>query len=114
MSIPKALEEAAMIDGCNRFQAFWYVIVPIMWPGIITAGIFTMLLSYNEYLIPVALTATEAVTLPTAIAQFGAENIKYFTVAAAGSISISIPIIIVVLFAQKYLVQGMTAGAVKE
>lgn len=114
MGIPQALEEAAMIDGCNRFQAFWYVIVPIMWPGIITAGIFSLLLAYNEYLIPVALTATNAVTLPAAIAQFGAENIKYWTVSAAGSISIAIPIVIVVLFAQKYLVQGMTAGAVKE
>jgi len=114
MGIPKSLEEAAMVDGCTRFQAFRYVIVPIMWPGVITSGIFTLLLAYNEYLIPKALTATHAVTMPVAIAQFGAENIKYWSVMAAGAISISLPIILVVIFAQKYLVKGLTAGAVKE
>ncbi len=111
--IPDALEEAAMVDGCNRFQAFWYVIVPIMGPGIVTASIFSLLLAYNEYLIPLVLTATNAVPLPVAISQFGAEDIRYWSLSAAGGISIALPILLIVIFLQRYLVKGLTSGAVK-
>lgn len=114
MNIPEALEEAAMVDGCTRLQAFRHVIVPIMGPGVASAAIFTLLLAYNEYLVPVALTATNAVTLPVAITQFAAEDIKYWSVTAAGCVSIALPIVIIVIFAQRYLVEGLTAGAVKE
>jgi multiple sugar transport system permease protein len=114
MSIPESLEEAAMIDGCTRFQAFRRVIIPIMGPGVITAGIFTLLLAYNEYFIPVVLTANRAVTMPVAIAQFGVDSIKEWSISAAGATSIALPIVIIVIFAQKYIVEGMAAGSVKE
>lgn len=113
MDIPESLEEAAMVDGCTRFQAFLRVIVPIMLPGVVTTSIFTLLLAYNEYMIPAVLTATKSITLPVAIAQFGAEDFKNWSVSAAGSISIALPIIIIVIFLQRYLIKGMTAGAVK-
>ena len=102
-----------MVDGCSRFQAFWYVIVPIMGPGIVTASIFSMLLAYNEFLIPLILTATNAVTMPVAISQFGAEDLRYWSISAAGAISIAIPMVIIVLYLQKFLIKGLTAGAVK-
>ncbi len=111
--IPDSLEESAMVDGCTRFQAFWYVIVPIMGPGIVTASIFSMLLAYNEFLIPLTLTATNAVTMPVAISQFGAEDLRYWSISAAGAISIAIPMVIIVLYLQKFLIKGLTAGAVK-
>jgi multiple sugar transport system permease protein len=111
--IPESLEESAMIDGCSRFQAFWYVIVPIMAPGIVTASIFSLLLAYNEFLIPLVLTATKATPLPVAISQFGAEDIRYWSISAAGAISISLPIVVIILFLQRYLIKGLTAGAVK-
>ena len=111
--IPDSLEESAMVDGCSRFQAFWYVIVPIMGPGIVTASIFSMLLAYNEFLIPLILTATNAVTMPVAISQFGAEDLRYWSISAAGAISIAIPMVIIVLYLQKFLIKGLTAGAVK-
>ncbi len=114
LSIPTSIEGAAMVDGCTRFQAFRKVVVPIMRPGIITAGIFTLLLAYNEYLIPSALTSVNAVTLPVAIAQFSAEDVRYWSMSAAGCISIALPIVIIVLILQRYLIQGYTAGAVKE
>jgi multiple sugar transport system permease protein len=114
MNIPKSIEEAAMIDGCTRFQAFRYVIVPIMGPGVITAGIFTFILAYSEYFIPVVLTATRAATMPVAIAQFGVDNVKEWAISAAGAVSIALPVIIIVIIAQKYIVEGLTAGAVKE
>ena len=113
MDIPESLEESAMIDGATRFQAFWYVIMPLMGPGIITASIFSMLLAYNEFLIPLVLTATKAVPMPVAISQFGAEDLRFWSISAAGSVSIAIPVLIIVLFLQRYIVRGLTSGAIK-
>ena len=111
--IPPELDEAARIDGCNMVQTVTKVILPIAKPGIATASIFTFLLSYNEYLFALILTQKNAMTLPVAIGQYGAEDLSYWTLSAAGVVSIIIPICIVMIFLQKYLVKGMVAGAVK-
>ncbi|MDR9827660.1 carbohydrate ABC transporter permease [Vibrio sp. FNV 38] len=113
MNIPKELEESAMMDGCNQFQSFIKAIVPVMWPGIITTGLFTFLLAYNEFLIPLTLTATNAATMPVAISQFGADDIKYWSMSAAGAVSITLPIVALIVVFQKRIVSGLVAGAVK-
>jgi multiple sugar transport system permease protein len=113
MDIPKELEQAAMVDGCNRFTAFTRVIIPIMWPGIISTALFTLLLAYNEFLL-VRLLAQTNWTLPVAISRFtGGEDPRHLTLAAASAVSATIPIILVILFFQKNLVKGLSAGAVK-
>lgn len=113
METPKELEEAAMVDGCNRFTAFTRVIVPIMWPGIISTALFTLLLAYNEFLL-VRILAQTNWTLPVAISRYtGGEDPRHLTLAAASAVSATIPIIIVILFFQKNLVKGLAAGAVK-
>jgi multiple sugar transport system permease protein len=113
MDIPQELELAAMVDGCNRLTAFTRVIIPIMWPGIISTALFTLLLAYNEFLL-VRLLAQTNWTLPVAISRFtGGEDPRHLTLAAASAISATIPIIIVILFFQKNLVKGLAAGAVK-
>lgn len=113
MDIPTALEEAAMIDGANRLTTFWKVIIPITWPGIITTSLFTLLLAYNEFLLGRLLLQSNW-TLPVAIASYtSGEDAAYRTIAAAASVSISIPVIFVIIFFQKYLVRGLSAGAVK-
>ena len=113
MDIPKELEQAAMVDGCNRFTAFTRVIIPIMWPGIISTALFTLLLAYNEFLL-VRLLAQTNWTLPVAISRFtGGEDPRHLTLAAASAVSATIPIIVVILFFQKNLVKGLAAGAVK-
>lgn len=113
MEIPKDLEEAAMIDGANRFTSFRKVIIPIMWPGIISTALFTLLLAYNEFLL-VRLLAQTNWTLPVAISRFtGGEDPRHLTLAAASAVSATIPIILVILFFQKNLVKGLAAGAVK-
>ena len=113
MSIPKDLEEAAMVDGCGRLKAFLKVIVPVMWPGVISTALFTFLLAYNEFLMPLILTAVDAATMPVAISQFGAEDIRYWSITAAGAISITLPIVLVILFFQRSIVSGLVQGAVK-
>ena len=113
ITIPPELDEAARIDGCNMVQTVTKVILPVAKPGIATASIFTFLLSYNEYLFALILTQKKAMTLPVAIGPYGAEDLSYWTLSAAGVVSIVIPICIVMIFLQKYLVKGMVAGAVK-
>ena len=113
MEIPGELEEAAMVDGCNRLTAFTKVIMPIMWPGVISTALFSLLLAYNEFLLVRLLTQTNW-TLPVAISRYtGGEDPRHLTLAAASAVSATVPIMLVVLFFQKNLVKGLTAGAVK-
>ncbi|MEM7342254.1 MAG: carbohydrate ABC transporter permease [Actinomycetota bacterium] len=113
MDVPKELEEAAMMDGATRFQAFRRVIVPVMWPGVIATSLFTMLLAYNEFLFVRVLAPTEW-TLPVAIVSLTAgESSRTITEAAAASVSITLPIVVVIILFQKHLVKGLGAGAVK-
>jgi ABC-type glycerol-3-phosphate transport system permease component len=113
MEIPADLEDAAMIDGASRFTAFRKVIIPIMWPGIISTALFSLLLAYNEFLLVRLLTQTNW-TLPVAISRFtGGEDPRHLTLAAASAVSATIPIILVILFFQKNLIKGLAAGAVK-
>lgn len=113
MEIPSELEESAMVDGASRLTAFRKVIIPIMWPGIISTALFSLLLAYNEFLLVRLLTQTNW-TLPVAISRFtGGEDPRHLTLAAAASVSATIPIVLVILFFQKNLVKGLAAGAVK-
>ncbi len=113
MDVPKSLEEAAMIDGASRLQAFRKVIIPIMWPGIIATALFTLLLAYNEFLFVRVLAVTNY-TLPVGIsAATAAEGPQIFNEIPAASVSITLPIIIVIILFQKHLVKGLGAGAVK-
>jgi multiple sugar transport system permease protein len=114
--IPKDLEEAALVDGATRFQAFRKVVIPLAAPGLATAGILAFIQSWNEFLLAVTLTSSSrARTVPAAIAFFtGAteHEIPYGSIAAA-SVVISVPLILLVLLFQKRIVAGLTAGAVK-
>ena len=113
MEIPIALEQAAMIDGASRLNIFLRIVMPIAWPGVITTSLFTLLLAYNEFLLGRLLLQSNW-TLPVAIASYtSGEDAAYRTIAAAASVSISAPIIFIIIFFQKYLVKGLSSGAVK-
>ena len=115
MNIPSALDEAALVDGCNRLQAFWHVIMPIMWPGVITTGLFSFMLAYNDYLVSALLLDGETRTMvPAIIAYFNRETTLTDQLEAiAAAASITFPLFILVLFFQRQIVSGLTAGAVK-
>src|SRR3954449_5877662 len=114
--IPKDLEEAALVDGATRFQAFRKVVIPLAAPGLATAGILAFIGAWNEFLLAVTLTSSsKARTVPAAIAFFSGKTqfeIPYGSISAA-SVVISIPLIVMVLLFQKRIVAGLTAGAVK-
>ena len=114
--IPRDLEEAALVDGATNFEAFRKVVVPLAAPGLATAGILTFIAAWNEFLLAITLTSsTNARTVPAAIAFFtGATQFEQpLGTISAASVVISIPLILLVLFFQKRIVAGLTAGAVK-
>ncbi len=113
VDVPIEIDEAARIDGCNDWQVFTKVILPVAKPGLVVTTLFSLLLAYNEFLFALVLTGSDTKTLPVAIAEYGAEDINYWSLSAAGAIGIMLPILVFMLFAQKHLVQGMTNGAVK-
>ncbi len=114
MNIPRELDEAALVDGCSRFQAFRRVIIPVMWPGVITTGLFSFLLAYNDFLLSSALTNADKMTMPAAIANsITAESEALLMQGVAGAVSITVPLIILVILFQRQIVSGLTQGAVK-
>ena len=115
LNIPKDLDESAMVDGCTRFQAFRRVIVPVMWPGVITTGLFSFLLAYNDFAVTSLLLSQDNLTMVPKIASFLGTtqtqgNIMF---AVAAVVSATAPLFLLVLFFQRQIVGGLTAGAVK-
>ena len=113
LDIPRELDEAARIDGCNAWQVFIKVIVPAARPGLVVTSLFSLLLAYNEFLFALVLTGAKTKTLPVAISEYGGEDITYWSLSAAGAVGIMLPILIFMIFAQRHLIRGLTAGAVK-
>lgn len=114
--IPRDLEKAAKMDGATPTQAFRKVIVPLAAPGMVTAAILVFIFAWNDLLLALALTATEAaITAPVAIANFtGSSQFEEPTGSiAAGAVVITVPIIVFVLIFQRRIVAGLTSGAVK-
>ena len=115
LNIPKDMDESAMVDGCTRFQAFRHVIVPVMWPGVITTGLFSFLLAYNDYAVTSMLLSKPNETMVPAVASFlGTVQVQgniMFAVAAV--VSATAPLFVLILFFQRQIVSGLTAGAVK-
>ncbi|MFV0336158.1 MAG: carbohydrate ABC transporter permease [Tropicimonas sp.] len=111
--VPRELYEAAMIDGCSPWQTFRRVALPVVRPGIWVTTLFSLLLAYNEFLLALVLTRNGTKTLPVAISEYGAEDISYWSLASAAAIGIMLPILLFMLFMQRHLVRGMSAGAVK-
>ncbi len=112
--IPENLEESAMIDGCTRFQAFYKVIFPLAAPGIAATSIFSFSLSWNNLTIPMALTMTDAATMPVLAAQVKTDDGILWGQLGAYAVLMIVPMIIFTACVSKYLVKGMASGAVKE
>jgi ABC-type glycerol-3-phosphate transport system permease component len=115
INIPKELDESALVDGCSRFHAFRLAIMPVMWPGVITTGLFSFLLAYNDFAVTSMLLTQENQTMVPKISSFlfkiqSEGNVMYAVAAVVSTIA---PLFLLVTFFQKRLVAGLTAGAVK-
>ena len=111
--IPQDLEEAAMVDGLSRTAALLKITLPLSAPGLASTAILCMILSFNEFLFALTLGAVKAITLPVGIAGCVTQyKVMWGEMSAAGLVAV-VPIVCFILVAQKYLVQGLTMGAVK-
>ncbi|WP_322990930.1 carbohydrate ABC transporter permease [Hoeflea sp.] len=111
--IPRELEEAAFIDGASFVKTLWRVVIPIMTPGLVSTGILVFIFSWNEFPVALALTNNTSATVPVGIAKFAQENEIKYTQMAAASVLSAIPALLALMFGQRYIVKGLTAGAVK-
>ncbi len=111
--LPMALEEAALIDGCTRVTAFIKIILPILGPCLVATGVYIFMTSWNEYTFAVMFTNNESRTIPVALKSLiGQLGVQWDLLTAGGIVTI-IPVCIMFFFAQKRLVEGLSAGAVK-
>jgi multiple sugar transport system permease protein len=112
--IPRDIEEAAMVDGDSRLTALWRVVVPLAAPGLIATAIFTVIATYNDFIIALTLTSTPmAQTIPVGVSTLiGKIEIQWGPMAAAGVVG-ALPIVIFALAVQRHFVRGLTFGAVK-
>jgi multiple sugar transport system permease protein len=112
-TIPQELEQAALVDGCSIWGAFFRIILPIALPGMVAAFILSVILCWNEYFVAARLTASYAKTLPVMVAsQTGSQGISWWSMAALSSAAI-LPLIIIGIFLERYIVKGLTTGSVK-
>ncbi|MBE3555660.1 MAG: carbohydrate ABC transporter permease [Firmicutes bacterium] len=112
-SVPRDLEESALVDGCTPVQSLFRVVLPVALPGVIAVGIFAFLNSWNEILFASVLTNAQTRTLSIGLQSYATQQQVFWNQMMAASILATLPIVIGFLFVQRYIVQGLTAGAVK-
>lgn len=113
-AVPTALEEAAYIDGCGVWQAFWRVTLPLTAPGLAATAVLCFVFSWNDFFYALILTRTEAITAPVAIVNFlQYEGWEWSRIAAAGTL-VMFPVVVFTVLVRKWLVRGLTAGGLKD
>ncbi|MDP9470430.1 MAG: carbohydrate ABC transporter permease, partial [Chloroflexota bacterium] len=111
--LPRELEEAARVDGTSVFGTFWRISLPLSKAGIVASAILAFIFSWNNFMFSLVLTSTNTKTLPVAVFNFmGYSSINYGAISAAAAL-ITLPVIVLVLFVQRHIVQGLTAGGIK-
>jgi ABC-type glycerol-3-phosphate transport system permease component len=111
--LPKEIEEAAIVEGYTLSQRFFYILLPLTLPGIAVTAIFMFIYAWNEFMFATTLTTLKAKTLPVVISSFMSDKyLDWGSMATMGTLMI-VPIIVFSVFSQKYLVRGLTFGAVK-
>jgi len=113
MEIPREIEESALVDGCSSLGAFWRIALPLVAPGLVATGIFCFIFSWAEFFFAIALTKSNAVTLSVYIVNFFGKMMVQWGEIGATSIVSMLPLFILSFVAQRYLVRGLTMGAVK-
>ena len=114
-TIPSSLEEAARIDGCSRFQAFHKVVLPLASPALVITALFSFMASWSEYIVAAqVLQESRLFTLPLGLKSFQASMSTQWGFYAAASVLVSVPVMVIFIALSRYLVSGLTLGAVKE
>ena len=113
MDIPRVLEEAALVDGCTHWQVIWNVVVPRARAGLFATAVFSFVFAWNEFLFALVLTRTEVTTYTVQVTHYFGGQSNFWAKISAMSVLGTLPIFVVVAFMQRYLVRGISLGAVK-
>jgi len=114
-TIPHSLEEAAMVDGCNQFQAFFKAVLPLAAPALVITGLFSFMSAWSEYLVAAQILQDPAIyTLPLGLKQFQQNMSTEWGLYSAGALIVTIPVVTIFMIANRWLVSGLTLGGVKE
>ena len=113
LDIPRALEESALVDGCTRWQVIWKVVLPMSRAGLFATAIFTFVFAWNEFIFALVLTRTEVATYTVQVTHYFGGQSNFWGKISAMSVLGTVPIFIAVAFMQRYLVRGISLGAVK-
>lgn len=114
LTLPRELEEAAVIDGANRLQVFTKVVLPLSTPALVTLGLLAFLTNYNDFLWPVyVLFSPENQTLPAGLATLQSANSVRYDLLTAGAVIASVPVLLIYLFAQRYIIEGVSRSGLK-
>ncbi|HEY1583356.1 MAG TPA: ABC transporter permease subunit, partial [Chthoniobacterales bacterium] len=113
-TIPLSLEEAAGIDGCTRWQAFYLIVFPLSAPALVITALFSFLTAWNEYVVAaLILQDVEIFTLPLGLKMFQSNMSTQWGLYAAGALLVSIPVVLLFLLLSRFLISGLSSGAVK-
>jgi multiple sugar transport system permease protein len=111
--VPLELEEAALVDGCSRLEVVWKVVIPTARNGLVATAIFAFIFSWNEFLFALVLTRTEVITFTVQISQYFGSQSTFWAKIGAMSVLGTLPVFVAVAMLQRYLVRGISMGAVK-
>jgi multiple sugar transport system permease protein len=111
--IPAELEESALVDGCTRWQTLWRVVFPMARSGLMATAVFTFVFAWNDFLFALILTRTEVITFPVQLTHYMGGQSNFWSKIAAMSVLGTLPIFVAVTLMQRYLVRGISLGAVK-
>jgi ABC-type glycerol-3-phosphate transport system permease component len=111
--LPPEIEEAALVDGCRPLSAFWLVTLPLVVPGLIATGVLSFIFSWNEFTIALNLTSQSNATVPVVVAKFANDYEVQHSQMAAASMLATLPALLLMFVGQRFIVQGLTMGAVK-
>ena len=115
LTIPRELEDAAYIDGCSRFGVLWGIILPLSKPALATLAVFIFMFFFNDFLWPlIAINSEEMRTVQLGLAVFRDRYVTEWDLLMAGSVTATLPIILIFFFAQKYFIKGITLSGLKE
>jgi multiple sugar transport system permease protein len=113
LSVPPSIEEAALVDGCNRMEALFRIVLPLSGPALVTAGVFTFIESWNEFFFALIMASRQVKTLPVALSENQGHYLINYELLATGAAIATLPVVILVLVFQNYIVKGLTEGALK-
>jgi multiple sugar transport system permease protein len=115
LSIPDALLDAARVDGASEGRIYWTIVLPLLRPILVTLGVFTFMVTWNDFMWPlVALIDGDLRTLPVALAILSGEHVQDTELMMAGSVLTLLPVLILFMLVQRYYIEGITAGSLKE